>query len=202
MKKNTFPTYIFNTTKIILLFLSISFFTFSALVADAQCCATTTSTKSCFGKQTGTATITPCVPGNYTYLWDDPNSQTTPTATDLAAGIYHVTISGSNFLCAAYTVTVTDSSCTPYSVPNILTPNGDGVNDRFVITGLENGTKITIYNNWGGVVYSSTNYENDWEATNLGNGVYFYVLTRPNAESRPASKNDPSKGFIHILSGR
>ncbi|HET6227130.1 MAG TPA: gliding motility-associated C-terminal domain-containing protein [Bacteroidia bacterium] len=201
MKKNVFPIHILNTNKITLLFL-LSFFAFSVQITKGQCCATTSFTKPCKGKQTGTATITPCTPGNYTYLWDDANSQTTPVATDLAAGIYHVIISGVNFSCNPYTVIVTDSSCTPYSVPNILTPNGDGVNDRFVITGLESGTKLTIYNYWGSVVYASNDYMNDWEAPNLGDGVYFYVLNRPNADAHPVSKNDPSRGFIQILTGR
>lgn len=63
----------------------------------------------------------------------------------------------------------------PYSVPNVLTPNGDGMNDRFVITGLENETKITIYNRWGDVMFIN-DYTNDWEATGLTEGIYFYVL--------------------------
>ena len=193
MKKNLVPI----PNKSIFLFFLVSFFALPAMV-KAQCCATTASTKSCSGKNTGTAAVTPCTAGNYTYLWDDANAQTTPIAVDLAAGIYHVTVSIANSSCP-YTVIVSDSSCTSYSVPNVLTPNGDGMNDRFVITGLENGTKVTIFNRWGVVVYSSNDYANDWEATNLPEGVYFYVLNRPNAELRPTSKNDSSRGFIQIL---
>jgi|SRR3954463_10522201 gliding motility-associated-like protein len=186
MRKILFPIIVF-------------FFSLTVQPVQAQCCANLTSTKSCTGKQTGTATVTPCTPGNYNYLWDDANSQTNPVAVGLAAGLYHVIISGANFSCAAYSVTIIDSSCTPYIVPNVLTPNGDGVNDHFVITGLEDGTKLTVYNYWGTVVYTSKNYMNDWEATNLTEGVYFYVLNRPNAELHTSSKNDPSRGFIQIL---
>ncbi len=194
MKKNLFPI----QNKSILVVSLISFFTLSAVVSEAQCCAKTTSTKSCSDKKNGTATVAPCIAGNYSYLWDDANAQTTPVAVGLSPGVYNVTVSTANLSCP-YTVTVTDSSCIPYSVPNVLTPNGDGMNDRFVITGLENGTKVTIYNRWGDVMYSSNDYTNDWEATGLTEGIYFYVLNRPNAEARSTSKNDPSRGFIQIL---
>ena len=48
---------------------------------------------SCFGLSDGQATVTPSGGTNpYTYLWDDPAAQTTPTATGLAAGTYNCTI--------------------------------------------------------------------------------------------------------------
>lgn len=197
MKKFILPI----LNKKLLIVSSVSFFTLLANVTSAQCCFKVTSTNSCTDKKNGTATVTPCTPGNYTYFWDDAAAQTTAVAVNLAAGEYHVTVSGPNFSCP-YTITVADSSCTPYAVPNVLTPNGDGVNDRFIITGLESGTKVTIFNNWGAVVYSSNDYTNDWEATNLTEGVYFYVLSRPNEESHSSSKNDPSRGFIQILKSK
>ena len=195
----TITTPLFNKTNF--LFFLILFFTCSSKIIKAQCCATVTSTKSCNSKQTGTATVTPCGPGNYYYQWDDANAQTTSVATGLAAGVYHVTITNGNLSCP-FSVTVTDTTCTPYIVPNVITPNGDGVNDYFAITGLESGTKVTIYNSWGAVVYSSANYDNDWGATNVTEGVYFYVLNRPNAELHTSTRNDPSRGFIQIFNGR
>lgn len=52
-----------------------------------------TSTDAVCSSENGTATATP-VDGNapFTYLWDDPNAQTTQTATGLAAGTYNVTL--------------------------------------------------------------------------------------------------------------
>ncbi len=69
-------------------------------------------------------------------------------------------------------------------VPNVITANGDGVNDLFQIKGLKNGVaKLTIQNRWGNVVYSSEAYNNDWNpstssgsSTKLVEGVYFYIL--------------------------
>lgn len=53
----------------------------------------------CAGGSTGTASVTPVVPG-FSYLWNDPAAQGTPTATGLAAGPYSVTITD-GFGCAA-----------------------------------------------------------------------------------------------------
>lgn len=174
-------------------------FTFSALTFG-QCCVKLTSTKTCRNTSTGTVTIVPCTPGNYTFAWDDPGKQTGPVATGLAVGIYHVVMSGANFTCPSVSVAITDSTCIPFIVPNVITPNGDGINDDFYISGLENGTKLTIFNRWGDVVYTSNNYNNDWDGGNLKDGVYYYVLNLPTTEVTK-EKNDPSRGFIHIITG-
>ena len=48
--------------------------------------------------------------------------------------------------------------------PNIITPNGDGFNDNFVIKGLEDGAypvnRFVVYNRWGKKVYDTDNYVN------------------------------------------
>lgn len=197
MKKILFPIHLRKQalhTLIVSLFPVLSY-------GQQQCCAKLTSTKTCRDKSTGSASIVPCNPGNYTFTWDDPSAQTGPVATALAAGVYHVVMSGPNFTCPAVEVTVTDSSCTPFSVPNVMTPNGDGVNDQFYISGLEKGTKLTVFNRWGDVVYTNSNYGNDWDADNLTDGVYFYVLNLPEVEI-VKGKNDPSRGFVHIIRGQ
>ena len=63
-------------------------------------------------------------------------------------------------------------------IPNVITPNNDGVNDRFYIRGLElyDTRPIIIINRWGIIVYFNENYTNDWDGGKLSDGVYFYVL--------------------------
>ncbi|MBD1397759.1 gliding motility-associated C-terminal domain-containing protein [Pontibacter sp. JH31] len=65
------------------------------------------------------------------------------------------------------------------SIPNIITPNGDGKNDRFEIINLQfyPGSQLRIFNRWGKEVYSSSDYKGDWDAANLQGGVYFYQLS-------------------------
>ncbi len=72
--------------------------------------------------------------------------------------------------------------------PELFTPNDDGNNDRYVISGIENYPKnlFLVYNRWGNKVYEKENYANEWDGTSnanmrLGNqvlpvGVYYYIL--------------------------
>jgi gliding motility-associated-like protein len=64
------------------------------------------------------------------------------------------------------------------TVPNVITPNGDGWNDIFMIDYLNQYDirKLTIFNRWGTIVYQSDDYQNDWDGGNVADGVYFYVL--------------------------
>lgn len=68
--------------------------------------------------------------------------------------------------------------------PNLVTPNGDGINDRFVILNLVNGQAyptncLDIYNKWGARVFHKENIASDddfWDpnATNSPDGTYFF----------------------------
>lgn len=73
--------------------------------------------------------------------------------------------------------------------PDIITPNGDGLNDALIFSDLDCGAspvqflnnEITIVNRWGDVVFKMKNYDNTWEGTNqngqpLPEGTYYYVL--------------------------
>ena len=63
-------------------------------------------------------------------------------------------------------------------IPNLLTPNGDGHNDCWVIPDLEQyGTvMVQIYTARSQMVYSSGNYRNDFCGGSLEDGNYFYVI--------------------------
>lgn len=63
-------------------------------------------------------------------------------------------------------------------VPNVITPNGDGKNDRFIVRNLEYYplAKLYIFNRWGQEVFTSNDYRNDWSGDNLEAGNYFYHL--------------------------
>ena len=63
------------------------------------------------------------------------------------------------------------------NIPNGITPNNDGFNDTWVIDNLPEHTKVIIYNRWGDSVYSSDNYQNDWDGNNRPSGAYYYILT-------------------------
>lgn len=85
----------------------------------------------------------------------------------------------------------------PLVIANVFTPNGDGVNDTFVIPGLETyaDTELTIINRWGNTVYQKTNYKNDWDGQGMVEGTYFYVLRAKNK----AGVWDSYKGYVTLL---
>jgi gliding motility-associated-like protein len=74
----------------------------------------------------------------------------------------------------------------PYCVgiKDAFTPNGDGVNDRWLVT---NGATCTnqiiaeVYNRYGGLIYRSDNYNNNWDGTYNGkpvaDGTYYFKVS-------------------------
>jgi gliding motility-associated-like protein len=72
------------------------------------------------------------------------------------------------------------SDCPPVLIPNIITPNGDNVNQCFVLQGLiASDWQVIIFNRWGKEVYRKVHYDNAWSAEQLPGGLYFYRLINP-----------------------
>ncbi len=63
--------------------------------------------------------------------------------------------------------------------PNVFTPNGDGVNDLFIVKNIEKypDSELKLFNRWGEEVYTYVGYRNDWDGRDLSDGTYFYLLT-------------------------
>lgn len=81
-------------------------------------------------------------------------------------------------------------------IPNVFTPNGDGVNDRFEIRGIEafDHVSITIYNRWGNSIYEHANYDNSWNGTGLNAGTYYYVI-----ETKEGPLSSIHKGWVLLI---
>ncbi|RAJ29600.1 putative repeat protein (TIGR01451 family)/gliding motility-associated-like protein [Pedobacter cryoconitis] len=81
-------------------------------------------------------------------------------------------------------------------IPNVITPDGDGKNDRLVIPGIEHypGSVLLIYNRWGNQVYRATNYDNSWTGEGLSGGTYYYVL-----QLKTGQNTKGYKGWIELL---
>ena len=59
----------------------------------------------------------------------------------------------------------------------MITPNGDGQNDKFSIEGITySSNTVTIYNRWGQKVYEASNYRNQWGADGVPDGTYYYEV--------------------------
>lgn len=124
---------------------------------------------------------------NGTYLWTPSaglSSATvlTPKATPAGTTTYSLQVTTPQGCIATDDLTVT---VIPYCIKpmNAFTPNGDGINDRWLIT---NGSCLTkakaqVFNRYGAKVFESGDYKNTWEGMYEGkplpDGTYYYVIT-------------------------
>jgi len=122
------------------------------------------------------------------YVWDfgDGNAASTVNASHafLGPGTYYVTLHATN------EIGCTDSYMQgPYVIlapelfiPNVFSPNGDGVNDAFSVeyTG-DQPFNLQVFDRWGVQMYGSTNKSIGWDGTNIKlspvpDGTYYYKL--------------------------
>lgn len=63
-------------------------------------------------------------------------------------------------------------------VPNVFTPNVfDNLNSAFEVVGVERSTwDLKVFNRWGESVFEQRDYKNNWNASGLASGVYYYLL--------------------------
>lgn len=62
-------------------------------------------------------------------------------------------------------------------IPNVFTPNGDGINDLLEIVNLQYyPNELTVFDRWGKKVLDTRNYNNAWRAADVQDGTYFFVL--------------------------
>ena len=63
-------------------------------------------------------------------------------------------------------------------IPNVFTPNNDGVNDFFIIQNLDKcqSNQLLVFNKTGKLVYDKIQYQNNWDAKQLPDDVYYYYL--------------------------
>ncbi len=87
------------------------------------------------------------------------------------------------------------------TVPNIFTPNNDGVNDVFKITQSNIQTlDCSIYDRWGVKLWELKNPDESWDGRNkagvlCGDGVYYYVLTAAGLDGKKYALN----GFLQLM---
>lgn len=106
--------------------------------------------------------------------------------------VYTLTVRG----CEAYTFkTLVEFDPCDLEIPNVITPNGDGINDRFVIEGLQNypGSELRIYDRNNNSMYQSNDYNNDFDGEGLEEGVYYFILKVNN------NIQTVKKGTLHIV---
>lgn len=144
--------------------------------------------------------------GGYVYNWTPPIGLSCTTCQDPIA---------SPTVTTTYTVTGTDSAgcevarvVTIYVepnckdlllIPNVFTPNGDGINDEFVINAsYTSAYSIEIYDRWGIEIYHSTDPNKYWDGTTndktVPAGVYYYII-----RATCQNTNYMKDGFVQVI---
>ncbi len=112
-------------------------------------------------------------------------------ARNLFAGNYQLSLRDNLGCEKSYIVTIKVD--TGIAIPNIFTPNGDGVNDVFFIRNLPGETNVLITNRWGKEVYKAGAYQNDWTGGDTSDGIYYY---------RISASDQVFTGWLEIQRGR
>jgi hypothetical protein len=78
-------------------------------------------------------------------------------------------------------------------IPNLITADGNGLNDDFKIQGgVEGKGTLSVYNRFGAQVYHQENYKNEWKGNGLSDGIYYYLFSHPNCEDQT--------GWVQLIS--
>lgn len=112
-------------------------------------------------------------------------------------GIYSVRVKDMNDCVNSDTIIIYELAINEKVIKSeVLTPNGDGINDLLEIKEMfrHYHCQAYVYDEWGQQVYGSTNYQNDWNCIYNGNylsaGAYYYLI----------KLNDRSfRGCVNIL---
>ncbi|MFO7997850.1 MAG: gliding motility-associated C-terminal domain-containing protein, partial [Bacteroidales bacterium] len=130
-------------------------------------------------------TVVPVADSNFDWIYQwrfggqDIPDQDQDTLTAKNVGMYSVLVTDTLTGCMeVFNIEFSEQNC-DLVIPNVFTPNGDGINDVFEILNLEHypASQIVIYNRWGNKVFEHTDYYNNWwNGSNHPDGVYYYVI--------------------------
>jgi gliding motility-associated-like protein len=135
----------------------------------------------------------------YGIFWSDGVTTSTRAARDT---VYSVVVTDANGCAESLDVTVgfTEGS-TCVMVPAIITPNGDGKNDTWIIKNIDlyPNAEVLVYNRWGKTIFKTKNIlANPWDGTFNGKVVatdsYHYILYLNDPEG-----SKPREGVITVI---
>ena len=142
----------------------------------------------------GQVTLTPALNASMpvTYLWTPPQYLSDPTIAYTIASppddkTYMLTVT-TNKGCSASDQVFIKVLKLP-AIPNIFSPNGDGIHDTWVIEYLDTypGSTVDIFNRYGQKIFHSEGYTKPWDGTINGKpvpiGTYYYIVNPKNGRT-------------------
>ena len=122
-----------------------------------------------------------------------------PAANPVVTTVYQLTGTDMNGCSDVDSLTITVLVDYNVIISNIMTPNNDGYNDRWIVQNIENypNTTVIVVNREGQQVFKSDSYDNNWDGINtngknLPDGTYYYIVKFQNSDKL-------YKGAITIL---
>ncbi|MFI5141138.1 MAG: gliding motility-associated C-terminal domain-containing protein [Bacteroidia bacterium] len=135
--------------------------------------------------------------GASTYTWSTGDTLANAVLSPAINTSY--TVTGALSVCKS-TATTSVMVNNPFSfiMPNIVTPNNDGINDFIDFGSYQFSTlQLEIYNRWGAKVFESSNPACIWKPTE-DDGTYFYTL-QSQISCNSEKQNKTLKGFITVI---
>jgi gliding motility-associated-like protein len=136
-------------------------------------------------------------PGAF-YLWNNDSHNQTRWVEE-GEGEVWVIVTNTENCSASDTINIIPYMTRDLRIPNVFTPNGDGVNDFWRIGGLQDyqETIIKIFDSWGRLIFiSEPGYPNPWNGEHKGKllpmDTYYYVIDLKNGEK-------PIRGSVTII---
>jgi gliding motility-associated-like protein len=139
--------------------------------------------------------------GNGSYNWSPSaglscSNCANPTCVAMQSGHYILTVTDINGCTKSDTVAVFVEGSCEISVPNVFTPNGDGINEviRFDNPCVKN-ISVAVFNRWGQKLFVSSEIPCVWNPVNSSDGVYYFVLKATLLDETEVEKT----GYITLL---
>ncbi|WP_103069071.1 T9SS type B sorting domain-containing protein [Aquimarina sediminis] len=156
-----------------------------------------------------TVTLSVAQSSNYTYEWflvvDGDNELAVDGETIVSGqgshsivvdtrGVYFVRITLQDCIVDSQPITVSEEAGNSEIVPNVVTPNNDGINDNWLLPPSlfnQQDVEVTIYSSRGQVDFVSSSYQNNWPAENSKSSgqdpIYYFIITKNNSVVRKGS---------------
>ena len=117
---------------------------------------------------------------DWSWSFGDGNSESIQNAIHVFAsgGIYDISLTVTSDIGCKNTKTIPYEIVATIEAVNVMTPNGDFINDYLEFKGIElyPNSKLQVFNRWGEMIYEDDNYRNNWDGYFVEDGTYFYIL--------------------------
>ncbi|MBL0035424.1 MAG: gliding motility-associated C-terminal domain-containing protein [Flavobacteriales bacterium] len=137
------------------------------------------------------------------YVWD--TQATGPELVITAPGTYSVSATGQCLSAQEQIVVGLDTCGATVQMPNVFSPNGDGLNDTFgpIVDGVPDAFTMDIRNRWGQLVFQGDNiserWNGRWKGSSVPDGTYYYVIQYAVRQNDGSLAQRNEAGYLTLL---